>query len=295
MNPLTLKATAKLLAKTLFTPFGPSRPSKKVVMKELKEVMKFDEASYETWEKVPFSVQNEGNEILGDYYPVPNAKGICILAHGFGKNRYAMLPQAQVFRELGYTTVTFDQRRFGESKAKNGTFSLKEATDLLALVRWAREKWGADTRVIVLGVSMGAMTVMNAIGHENCGINAAVEDCGPTSLMTVAPLLHEGLFKAKNPYLLDIIRKTAKHYGINADEIRPIEGVRKSTVPLLVVHGAADSAVPVSDAEQILEASNHPLSRKVIFEGREHAYSVVDYEKYKMTVAEFLGDVFLED
>ena len=49
------------------------------------------------------------------FHPLEHARGCAILAHGFGQNRYAMVPYAEVFRKLGFSTVLFDERRFGES------------------------------------------------------------------------------------------------------------------------------------------------------------------------------------
>ena len=73
---------------------------------------------------------------------------------------------------------------------------------------------------------------------------------------------------------------------------RPIADVAKSNTPILVLHGEADSLVSLQHARDIIAAANNPISSMRSFPGREHAYSILDYEIYRETVAQFLHDVF---
>ena len=202
-----------------------------------------------------------------------------------------LTPQARLFRELGYSTIMFDQRHFGESKAPCSTFGIKEADDLIALVKYAKDRFGSDVRIVVLGVSMGAMSVMHAIGK--CGlIDAAIQDCGPERLDLILEPFYAALSKEPNPYFRSAVSKISARLGAPLEENNPIEGVRKSNVPLLSLQGEADSLVRPQHAIDITEAARNPLSRLRLFPGREHAYSIQDYEEYKEAIDRFLNDVF---
>ena len=131
--------------------------------------------AYEEWETERFFCENNGIHIPAVFHPLEHARGCAILAHGFGQNRYAMVPYAELFRKLGFSTVLFDERRFGESKAPYGTFGIKEATDVAALVEWVKQRCGQDTKIILLGVSMGAVSVMNALKYTD-DVDYVVED-----------------------------------------------------------------------------------------------------------------------
>ena len=289
------KITANTLAYMMYKPFGPVRPSKKVVMGRTMKDIGFDLAGFNTWEKEPFELINGDIVIPASYYPIPNAKGVAILAHGYGQNRYALIPQAEIFREFRYSIILFDQRHFGESKAPNGTFGVREATDLIALANWARQKLGKDMRIVALGVSMGAMTVMNAISQTKL-IDAAIEDCGPTRLEIIFDSFFEVMFGEDNPCFEAAVRKQAKKYGLSVEGTCPVESVRKSNVPLLVIHSEGDRTVPVSCAPEILAASKNPKSRMQLFNRKyDHALSINDRELYKSTVKTFLNDIFEED
>ncbi len=288
------KIMANITADMLYRPFGPVRPSQKTVMERTMKDVGFDQDEFLKWEREDFSLQNEGITIPASYFPVPDAKGVAVLAHGYGQNRYVLIPQAEIFRELGYSVILFDQRHFGESKAPNGTFSVKEADDLIALVRWAKEKCGSETRIITLGVSMGAMTVMNAISRTDM-INAAVEDCGPANLSEIYEDFYKVAFGTTNPYFPDAAKRAAVKHGSPIEETNPLESVKHSNVPLLVIHSEGDRTVNVKAAYEIAEASPHPLSRKKIFGAYDHAFSIVERDTYKTAVSDFLNDVFREE
>ena len=289
------KMTANIMAYMMYKPFGPVRPSKKTVMDRTMKDTGFDLAGFNSWEKEDFDLKNEDIVIPASYYPIPNAKGVVILAHGYGQNRYVLIPQAEIFRELGYSVIMFDQRHFGASKASNGTFSVREASDLIALVNWAKQKCGNDTGIVTLGVSMGAMTVMNAISQTKL-IDAAIEDCGPSRLEIIFETFFKVMMGEVNPYFEDAVKKQAKKYGITVEETCPIESVRKSDVPLLVIHSEGDRTVPVSCAPEILAASKNHKSRMQLFDKKyDHAFSVNERGLYKSALETFLNDVFEED
>ncbi len=288
------KFIAKITADMLYRPFGPVRPTRKTVMERTMKDVGFDQDGFLKWEKEDFSLPNAGITIPASYFPVQDAKGVAVLAHGYGQNRYVLIPQAEIFRELGYSVIMFDQRHFGESKASNGTFSVKEAEDLIALVKWAKEKCGDETRIVTLGVSMGAMTVMNAISRTDL-IDAAVEDCGPARLSDIFEDFYKVAFGTTNPYFPKAAERAAAKYGVSIAETTPIESVKHSNVPLLIIHSEGDRTVNVNAAYEIAEASGHPLSRKKIFGAYDHAFSIVERDTYKTAVSDFLNDVFREE
>ncbi len=289
------KTLARMIANMMYKPSGFVHPSRRTVMTRESKSQGVDlEAVYSGFETEAFTLANDGIEIPAEYHPVPDARGVAILAHGFGQNRYVLTPQAKLFHDLGYSTVMFDQRHFGVSKAPCCTFSVKEADDLIALIHWIKVRCGADTRIVVLGVSMGAMTVMHAMARTD-KINAAIEDCGPATMERILEPFTQTISKEPNPYLRGIIRETSAKYGAPMEENRPIDDVARSKIPLLVIHGEADSLVSVQHAKDILAVAKNPLSRMRTFPGREHAYSIQDYETYGQCLKDFLNDVFDED
>jgi pimeloyl-ACP methyl ester carboxylesterase len=138
---------------------------------------------------------------------------------------------------------------------------------------------------------MGAMSVMHAIGKCNL-IDAAIQDCGPESMDMILDPFYAALSKEPNPYFRNEVSRISARLGASLEENKPIEGVRKSSVPLLSIQGEADSLVSPQHAIDITPASGNPLSRIRMFPGREHAYSIQDYDEYSSEINRFLTDVF---
>lgn len=294
----TWYALAKFMADLIMTPpprFCPTPEQIKErktceVLAEREIYADADFDAYEKWETEHFLCENGGIQIPAVFHPIPDARGCAILAHGFGQNRYAMVPYAELFRKLGFSTVLFDQRKFGESSAPYGTFGLKEATDVKALVKWVKQRCGKDTKIVLHGVSMGAVSVMNALKYTD-DIDYVVEDCGYMRITQGLPFVYRSMVHIPNPFVMPVARMNAKRLGFDLMENNPIEAVRNSDVPVCVVHGDQDKAVPVECAEELRTALKNPKSRVVIYEGRDHAYSICDKEEYEEMLRDFLEEV----
>jgi len=188
------------------------------------------------------------------------------------------------FREMGYSILTFDQRGFGES---GGFCSLGhfEKHDLAALVGWVRERLGRDTVIGLHGESMGAITVMEALGLLD-NIAFAVPDSGCTSVYSAfSALTHLPAF----PVMSIVNLVTRLRFGVSVKEIRPIDKVAASDVPILFLHGAKDGQILVSECPKLLAAAKNPLSRMEIFENSGHCMGGFDEpERYGQIVREFV-------
>lgn len=291
-------ALAEFYSILLFTPPVRFRPTKEqVIANDAKEFASkhamysgADYEGYEKWETEKFLLENNGAEIPAVFHRLENARGCVILAHGFGQNRYAAVPYAELFRELGFSTLLFDERCFGESKAVFGGFGELEAGDIVALVGWVKKKCGKAEKIVLHGVSMGAMSSMNALALSD-EIDYVIEDCGPARAMEGAMFVVKSIIPLPNPFVKSLITRKSGILGLHVKENNPIESVRNSNIPVCVIHGDADKAVPVSDAEDIFKACKNPKSRLEIFPSKGHAYSICDVDRYKAVLADFLKEI----
>ncbi len=198
-----------------------------------------------------------------------------------------MAPHAALYRELGFSTILYDQRCWGESKAPYCSFGWYEADDLVKVVKAVRDRYGKDTKVVVTGVSMGAVTVMNAISRTDL-IDAAVDDCGFARIKEGCRFLYKNFIPLPNPFLLPVLFHDAHALGIPMEKNNPVDSVARSDTPLLVIHGDADRAVNVQDAYEISKVAKNPHSRLVIFPGKDHGYCLSDRVRYREAVEDFL-------
>lgn len=248
-----------------------------------------DWSEFDQWERESFSVKSGDVVINAELFPVPNHRGVVICAHGFGQNKLQMAPHAALYRELGFSTVLYDQRHWGESGAPFCSFGWFEADDVVALASAVKQKHGWDTKVIVTGVSMGGVTVMNALSRTS-RIDCAIDDCGFARFKEGCHFVYKSLIPLPNPFVIPMILHDAHKLGIPMEKNDPIESVARSGTPLLVIHGDADRAVSVQDAYDISKVMKHPKSRLEIFPGIDHGYCLSDREHYKTAVSSFLNE-----
>ena len=190
---------------------------------------------------------SDGARLCGVYYE-NNADKTVIFLHGFSANPVSHTAlQARALYEKGYNLLLPYQRAHGKSGGRFSTLGLKEQTDLLDWIAWAKEK---TDKILLYGMSMGASTVAYASDKlDPALVRGMILDCGFTSaytqlsaeckrkrlpsalMMPVVRLLGRILFR------VDLKRSTA-------------DSLRRAAVPALFLHGKCDLTVPVSATEE---------------------------------------------
>ena len=80
-----------------------------------------------------------------------------------------------------------------------------------------------------------------------------------------------------------------RRYGYHVRETSPIAAVRLSEVPILFMHGKADTLIPCSHSEELLRACRDGRSELHLFDGADHAQSIVtDRARYEALLLAFL-------
>lgn len=127
---------------------------------------------------------------------------------------------------------------------------MDSVADLAHAVYWLRTQTGVDAgRIAVYGGSYGGFMVLATLTHYPDLWAAGVDIVGISNLATF--LENTSAYRRKS---------REAEYGSLADdrafleEIAPINHVERITAPLMVIHGANDPRVPLSEAEQLVEA-----------------------------------------
>jgi hypothetical protein len=90
---------------------------------------------------------------------------------GHAVAKSSLLPEAELWRELGWRPVLVDFTGCGGSLGNVTTVGWREAEDVAAAVRWA----GAP--VVLYGQSMGGAAVLRALAHERLPVERVVVEC----------------------------------------------------------------------------------------------------------------------
>lgn len=234
----------------------------------------------------------DGKRLHGRYYHVAESAPVQIQFHGYrGGALRDLCGGAPLAMKLGHNVLLVDQRAHGGSEGKTISFGAKERLDCQSWCRYAQERFGKDTPLVLVGVSMGASTVLMASGLDLPGaVKAVVADCPYTSGW-------------------EIIRRVAQDTGMpgglavvfcalgaliwgrfrlrDADALRAVE---RTTLPVLLIHGEDDRFVPCEMSRRLCAACGGPV-RLETFPGAAHGMSYMDDPKrYEAVVEAFLSD-----
>jgi len=152
-------------------------------------------------------------------------------------------------------------RGHGESGGVLATYGLREARDVKDWVAWAKEKQKPNC-VFGFGESMGAAILLQSLDHERnfCAVVAESPFADFREGMTdrIAGKLHSQTKIARLALQLPItfgFMYARIRYGLNFSEATPRGIVSHSAVPVLLIHGTADTNLLPRNSEAIHEGN----------------------------------------
>jgi len=239
-----------------------------------------------------------GDVVRGDLW-IPRSSGpggrAIAVCHGFkGFKDWGFFPHAgrQLAGHLGCPVVTFnftgsgvgaDLENFTEPEAFGHNTFGKELDDLRAVLDGLRTGRLGDVschpadRIGLLGHSRGGVAAI--LGAELPGVVAVVTWAAIAAVERYAALFdglpdHEPVrvTNARTGDVLPLYRDVLRDIDANPARFDLAASLRRSGVPLLVVHGTDDTSVSADDGRCLAAASPH--ARLALIEGAGHTFEV---------------------
>jgi len=246
------------------------------------------------FEDVSFPSREDKITIRGWFLPAPASKKTIIFVHGINKNRLQedvpAMPVAAGLNKAGYNILMFDLRNHGESGGSLTSVGQYEVRDLLGAVDYIKSRGQAGEHIGVMAWSMGAATALNSLPQKP-PFEAVVAD---SSFADLKPYLYEQMSVWTElpdvPFTYLIMNLLPPLTGVDPDQVRPIAGVAGSELPILFIHGDADTAINYKNSQALMKAARNKGSSLWVVHGAEHvkSYSVRPTE-YLARVNAFFG------
>lgn len=231
------------------------------------------------------------------HLPEETPRGTLLVAHGFmGYKDYGMMPRfAETATNAGWAGLRFNFAHSGMSRSiesfeyvdrfEQSTWN-RQIEDLENLVEGVRDgtlhpSLPRSGPIVVLGHSRGGASAMLAAGR-GLDVQGVVSIAAPADALRFSPeevdrVRARGFFEVRSnrtkqnlridrAFIDEIFRDPRRH---NVETM-----ASNITCPLLVLHGNADSTIPLSDMHRIAEAA--PLATTVELEGGTHVLNVVN-------------------
>lgn len=251
---------------------------------------RYDTSFYKDLEKTDYIVPGyEDYELHVEFLKNPEkTTKYIIITHGYTDNRMGALKYVKMYMNNGFNCIIYDIRGHGENESTFTSYGVLESQDLLCLIENTKNRYPKMTLLGLHGESLGSATTLTSLKYEP-EVDFVVADCGFSDIENV---LRKGYKDVGAPqFLFDLADFGAivrYHYSLR--DMRPIDSLDKNTIPILFIHGAADSLIPPKNSDDMAERTR---GVKVLYhmENAGHAESIlVNPVEYEKVVKKFLEE-----
>ena len=233
----------------------------------------------------------DGTELVGHLFRAPRQKRVVLAMHGW-RSGWArdFGAVADFLRDVDCTVLYAEQRGQGGSGGEYMGFGMIERFDCLEWIKWLNGSGFADSKIYLAGISMGASTVLMTAGFPELPENVAgvIADCGFTSAKAEWKYISENNLRI--PYdrrgrHVDALCRRRIH--LDSDAYTTLDAMKTCRIPILFVHGEADTFVPPEMTLQNYEACRSP-KELLLVPGANHGMSYFrDQAGYEGAVKNF--------
>ena len=244
---------------------------------------------------------------------IDNPKGIVILVHGLSESSDRYRHIAKFFNEIGYSTISLDNRGNGRSGFERGNCNSFHdfLDDLHIVVNLARGE--TDKKLFLLGHSLGGF-IVNAYGAKYNDVDGIISSGAvgiflkQVQAFRVLPIWPLRRVNVKNglsnvlshdpqieiDYLKDpYVNKTNKFNLFGQCFVKGVRYIHKNiknlTVPIIYLHGGQDMIVPNKSSKYLYEHVGSKDKELHIFDGFYHEiFNEVEKEKAFNEVKEWM-------
>lgn len=240
-------------------------------------------------------ISHDNLKLYGRYYHVKDGAPLDVGFHGY---RSCCLRDfsggSEISFQLEHNLLLVDQRAHGKSEGSSISFGIRERFDCLDWVNYAVDRFGKDVMIMLYGISMGASTVLMASAlqlPEN--VKGIIADCPYSAPKKIIQKVCREM-RVSPALCYPFVAIGAKIFGgFDLEETDALQAVKHSKVPILILHGEADSFVPCEMSEEVRNACPDKVQRHTFPEADHGISYLVDKDRYCKVVQEFLDKVLV--
>lgn len=240
-----------------------------------------------------FITSGDGLRLHATWFPnkMQDSKGLILCFHGYtGTGMTNFVGLSDYYLPRGYQMLLVDLRAHGESEGEYVGFGCLDRRDALRWMEYAIERAGEEASIWLHGISMGGATVLMCSDMNlPPQVKGIISESAFTSAWDVFyHVLRNWYHIPPEPILAVSDKFMQRRAGYGLTECNAAQSVRHTKLPILLVHGTADSFVPATMCKEIYENIGGD-KEMLLINGAAHAecfYS--DREKYESKLTAFL-------
>lgn len=213
-------------------------------------------------------------------------QGTILIGHGYPFDKANILSHV-LFLHSRFNLLLVDFRYFGESEGAYTTAGLLETQDVEAAMAYLKTRPDVDpARIGAMGFSMSAAAMLMA---RHSDIRAIVADSPYASL---EDLVARQFFFLPGPTKTPFVALTRWYaqalFSVDVRQAAPERIVQDLKSPLLLIHGEADTQIPVEHTRRIAAQADPATTEVWIVPGADHGLvHALEGPQYELRVREF--------
>lgn len=195
------------------------------------------------------------------FFPSGPHPNYAILLHGMDSTHVGMRRLIAMLLWNRYAVLAPDSRGHGTSSGSLVTYGVREAPDVHLWAEFLFRHYSVGN-LYGLGESMGAAVLLQSLPLEP-RFRAVVAD---SSFSTFDAIAHDRIYQnfgseaiwirsIAAPIVFSGLLYTRLRYGVDLSAASPLEAIRHTSIPILLIHGLRDRNIPPQHARTLLFAN----------------------------------------
>lgn len=221
----------------------------------------------------------------------------------FSHDKSTLLAVARGLWDTGHSVLLVDFRAFGPHPVPQETIGHLELRDGRAALDWLRQNKPPSAKIGIMGCSMGGAVALSLVEDNDAELVGVATDCAFACLRDVVFHYISTMIPDRLPGKYTVVEMVTKSltlcnhvwYGYDLHAVGPLQRLHRLRIPMLILHSANDSVVPIEQGRKIIEgaATDPALKQFVMVEDCEHIGSFFKNEiGYIRKITSFLDSCF---
>ncbi|MGD9611458.1 MAG: alpha/beta hydrolase [Kiritimatiellia bacterium] len=220
---------------------------------------------------------------------------LVIFFHGYGTDKTRLLSEARNVYEMGASVLLVDFRGSGGSSENYATLGVREAEDVAAAFRYARDHLPKGAAEIILyGQSMGSAAILRAVHELDVQPHGVILESVFDSMLGTVRNRFDAMGVPSFPAAELLVFWGGRQFGFNGFAHNPVDYAKSLECPALFLHGADDPRATLAEGRRVFEASPSRRKQFVVFDNAGHdSYLARHPDPWRDAVRPFIG-LFIE-
>ncbi len=236
-----------------------------------------------------------GHNIPAIYVTRDGNKNIAVLIHGMGGTKESLSHIANIFLDLGYNCIIYDQRNSGENMANYSTYGIFESYDALDVLNFSKSKIDGDGKVLLYGESYGGATALITASRDDENIDYLVLDSPVADFYEIIDQIFDKVVKEEN-IPKGFLKFSGNLYtrlklGFGFDKINSADWIKgkKFKSPVLIINSKADEVTPYHMGKEIYDSISGNKKELHTEKSYKHIeFAIKNPIGYKKVISDFL-------